>query len=54
MAKAEGRAEGKAEGKLEERRAIALKLLQQSIPLTVIAEATGFSIEQIRQLQPQV
>lgn len=52
MAIEKGKAEGRAEGKAEERQAIALKLLQQAIPLVVIAEATGLSIEQIQQLSP--
>ncbi len=48
------KAEGKTEGKAEERQMIALRLLQQAIPVAVIAETTGLSMEQLRQLQAQL
>ena len=48
--KAEGRAEGRAEGKVEERRDIALRLLQRGIAVEQIAEDTGLSVEEVQGL----
>ena len=42
--------EGEARGKAEERREIALRMLQRGIPIEHIAEDTGLSVEDVRQL----
>jgi predicted transposase/invertase (TIGR01784 family) len=46
LAEARGRAEGKAEGRAE----VALNLLQEGLPVSVIAKATGLSPEEIAAL----
>ena len=51
-AKLEGLAEGRAEGRAEEKKAIARNLLSQNIPLEIISQATGLSIEDIRLCHP--
>ena len=50
--RAEGRVEGRAEGRAEEKKAIARNLLSQNIPLEIISQATGLSIEDIRLCHP--
>lgn len=50
--RAERRAEGRAEGRAEEKKAIARNLLSQNIPLEIISQATGLSIEDIRLCHP--
>jgi predicted transposase YdaD len=49
----EWQAESKQQGKEKERRAIALNLLQEKIPLEIIARTTGLTITQLQQLQTQ-
>lgn len=46
----EGRAEGHAEGRAEEKRDIAAKLKNAGIPLDVITESTGLSLEEIEKM----
>jgi predicted transposase/invertase (TIGR01784 family) len=45
---------GKVEGKVEERKSIALNMLQRNLDLQTIAEITGLTIAQIQDLQGQV
>jgi hypothetical protein len=47
----EGRDEGRDEGRVEERRSLALKMLQGQFDLTVISQLTELSIEQLQTLQ---
>ncbi|WP_339249199.1 hypothetical protein [Paenibacillus sp. FSL P2-0136] len=49
---AKGKAEGKAEGKADAQKETAHKLLVLGIELSVIAEATGLSVEEIQKLKP--
>jgi hypothetical protein len=42
---------GKLEGKLEERRELAVKLLQEQVPVDVILKVTGFTSVQLQQMQ---
>ncbi|MFC6650148.1 Rpn family recombination-promoting nuclease/putative transposase [Paenibacillus rhizoplanae] len=49
---AEGEANGKAEGKADAQKETAHKLLALGIELSVIAEATGLSVEEIQKLKP--
>lgn len=49
---AEGEAKGKAEGKADAQKETAHKLLALGIELSVIAEATGLSVEEIQKLKP--
>jgi predicted transposase/invertase (TIGR01784 family) len=44
----------KAEGKEEERRILAIKMLQERLPLETIARITEYSIAQIQDLQAQI
>lgn len=46
----EGRVEGRAEGRAEEKSQIALSLVEQHVPIDVIAQATGLSIDEIKKL----
>ena len=48
--RAEGRVEGRAEGRAEEKSQIALSLVEQHVPIDVIAQATGLSIDEIKKL----
>ncbi|AIQ17756.1 MULTISPECIES: Rpn family recombination-promoting nuclease/putative transposase [Paenibacillus] len=50
--KAKGKAEGKAEGEAQAKREIARKLLGLGVDLPVIAEASGLTVEEIKQLKP--
>ena len=43
--------EGRVKGRLEERRSVALKMLQQQFPIETIVQLTDLSLEQIQQLQ---
>jgi predicted transposase/invertase (TIGR01784 family) len=45
--------EGFDKGRIEERRAIALNLLNQQMPPTMIAQVTGLTLEQVQELQAQ-
>lgn len=47
---AEGKAEGKAEGLTESRHLIAANLKKQGVALGIIAQCTGFSVEEIERL----
>ncbi len=51
--RAQGIAEGKAQGEAEAKKSIALNLLAQSIPLEVVSQATGLSIDEIKKLIKQ-
>jgi predicted transposase/invertase (TIGR01784 family) len=48
-----GMEKGIEQGMEEVRRSIALKMLQENMPIDTIARFTNFSVEQIRQLQAQ-
>lgn len=48
--RAQGRVEGRAEGRAEEKSQIALSLVEQHVPIDVIAQATGLSIDEIKKL----
>ncbi len=50
-AQLEGELRGKLEGKLEGKKEIAINLLRKNIALDVVAEVTGFTIEQLQQLR---
>ena len=39
------------EGRVQERRSVALKMLQQQFPIETIIQLTDLSLEQIQQLQ---
>ena len=43
-----------AEGKTEKQREIAVNLLQAGVAINVIVSTTGFSIEEVQQLQQQM
>jgi predicted transposase/invertase (TIGR01784 family) len=45
--------QGRQEGRQEERRSLALKRLQQNIPIETIARITEFSIAQLQPLQAE-
>jgi predicted transposase/invertase (TIGR01784 family) len=45
--------EGEQQGKQEQQQEIAVKLLRRNIPLEVISETTGVSIEQLQILRSQ-
>ncbi len=45
---------GKEKGRDEERRSLALKMLQEGAGLDFVAKVTGFTLEQLQQLQAQV
>jgi predicted transposase/invertase (TIGR01784 family) len=45
---------GIVKGKDEERRSMALKMLQENIPLETIARITEFSIAQLQQMQAEI
>lgn len=47
----EGRVEGRAEGRAEEKKSIALSLLAQNVPIEVISQATGLSLEEIAKIK---
>jgi predicted transposase/invertase (TIGR01784 family) len=49
--KAEGRAEGKAEGRVEGKVEVARNLLKLGIPIEDIAKSTGFTMQEIHQLE---
>jgi predicted transposase/invertase (TIGR01784 family) len=46
--------EGEQQGKQQQQQEIAIKLLRKNIPLEVISEATGVSIEQLQVLRSQL
>jgi predicted transposase/invertase (TIGR01784 family) len=46
----EGRLEGKAEGKLEGRLEVARNLLQEKLPVELVARSAGLSVEEVQQL----
>jgi predicted transposase/invertase (TIGR01784 family) len=46
----QGLVQGKVEGRMEGKTEIALRLANSNIPLDTIAEATGFSLEELKQL----
>ena len=48
---AEGRAEGLAEGRAEANLEAALKFRNLGVAVEIISEATGLSVEEIKQLQ---
>ncbi|PSB03483.1 cytosolic protein [Merismopedia glauca] len=53
MAEAKGEAKGEARGEERQKQAIALKMLQENIPLDIIARITELTIEQLQQLRSQ-
>lgn len=50
MARKEGIEKGMEKGQLEERRRIAIELIQKGIDIQVVAETTKFSVEEINKL----
>jgi hypothetical protein len=50
-AELKGKLEGEARGKEQEKQTIALNLLRKNIPLEIISEATGLTLEQIQKLR---
>ena len=46
--------EGEQQGKQQQQQEIAVKLLRKNIPLEVISETTGVSIEQLQILRSQL
>jgi predicted transposase/invertase (TIGR01784 family) len=52
IAEAKGRTEGEAKGKADAQKEIAYKLLALGIELSVIAEASGLSADEIKKLRP--
>ncbi|MGI0493060.1 Rpn family recombination-promoting nuclease/putative transposase [Alkalinema pantanalense CENA528] len=52
--RAEGRMEGRAEGQEEERRILAMKMLQEGLALETIARITEYSLEQLEAMQEQI
>ena len=48
--RAEGRAEGRVEGELAAKISTAEKLIAMGIPLDVISEATGLTLEELSQM----
>ena len=46
--------EGKKEGKKEGKEEVALNFLRMGLPAEQVSEATGFSLDQIQQLQAQL
>ncbi|MCH5172628.1 MAG: hypothetical protein J1D85_00300, partial [Bacteroidales bacterium] len=49
--RAEGEAKGLAAGRAEEQRAIAKRLLAAGVSIELVAEGTGLTVEQVRELQ---
>ena len=49
----EGRAEGRVEGEQQRSRDIARRLVQRGLPLDLIAEDTGLTVEQVQALKQQ-
>ena len=49
--KAEGIEEGVVKGKAEERRDIALRMLQDGLSVEQVARVTGLPVEEVRQLR---
>ena len=49
-AREEGRAEGEAKGRAEGVASVAVNLLRQGMDIEIIANATGLSVERIREL----
>ena len=52
--KMEGEAKGEAKGKMEGKMEVILKLLQQKIAPTIIAEWTGISLDEILKLKQSI
>ena len=52
-AKETGLEEGLAKGREEERKAIAINLIQLGTPCEIVAKATGLSLEEVLKLQKE-
>ena len=52
-AKETGLEEGLAKGREEERKAIAINLIQLGTPSEIVAKATGLSLEEVLKLQKE-
>ena len=52
-AKETGLEEGLAKGREEERKAIAINLIQLGTPCEIVAKATGLSVEEVLKLQKE-
>ena len=50
IGEARGRAEGEARGKAEEQSAIARRMLEDNVPVEVIAKYSGLSEDEVRKL----
>ena len=53
-AKETGLEEGLAKGREEERKAIAINLIQLGTPCEIVAKATGLSLEDVAKLKEEV
>ena len=53
-AKETGLEEGLAKGREEERKAIAINLIQLGTPCEIVAKATGLSLEEVAKLKEEV
>ena len=53
-AKETGLEEGLAKGREEERKAIAINLIQLGTPCDIVAKATGLSLEEVTKLKEEV
>jgi predicted transposase/invertase (TIGR01784 family) len=51
---AEGKAEGKAEGRAEGKTEVAINLFKKGLNISLIAETTGFSIEELEKLKASI
>ena len=50
----EGREEGRVEGREEERNSIVLKMLKNNLPVQIICDVTGLSLEEVAKLKEEV
>ena len=50
----EGLAKGRAEGREEERNSIVLKMLKNNLPVQIICDVTGLSLEEVAKLKEEV
>lgn len=52
VAEAQGWAKGRTEGKADAQKEMALKLLALGVELSIIAEASGLSVDEIKKFKP--
>ena len=51
---AKGLAKGREEGREEERNSIVLKMLKNNLPVQIICDVTGLSLEEVAKLKEEV